>query len=74
MSIYTALARARRAVPVNCLVRFGASRKKLSAMAWSWYSTHAIDAIRTLVDGRAGAPYISDWLERPVVDLSTFEF
>jgi len=44
-------------------------------MAWSWYSTHAIDAIRTLVDGRAGAPYISDWLERPVVRLlSTFEF
>ena len=44
-------------------------------MAWSWYSTHAIDAIRTLVDGRAGAPYISDWRERPVVGLSsTFEF
>ena len=35
----------------------------------------AIDAIRTLAYGRAGAPYISDWLERPVVGLSsTFEF
>ena len=48
---------------MNCLVRFGALREKLSAMAWSWYSTHAIDAIRTLAYGRAGAPYISDWLE-----------
>ncbi len=55
---------------VSRLRRAAASRKKLSAMAWRLvqYLRHRRDP-HSLVVGRAGAPYISDWLEH---DSSSF--